>query len=82
MVAGCLFEVALPAAGDGSWRWANTDRDVTLVGEAVSEGWQHLRFRAEAAGAQAGLAELRFVQGDAEHVVAVRIAPEELGRVD
>lgn|GEM_PF-199387 len=74
VVAGCLFEVSLPGGG---WRWANPGPEVTLLGDAPRDGSQHLRFRAEAAGAGAGVAELRFEgDGGQARVVSVRIAPE------
>ena len=76
VVAGCLFEVSLPAAS-GPWRWANPCPEVTLLSEddrgAVPR--HHFRFRAEAPGE----VELRFAGAAPEPVpVAVRIAPERL----
>jgi hypothetical protein len=79
VVAGCLFEVSLPPTPAGGWRWTNGGPHVTLVGDDVRDGRQHLRFRAEAAGADLGVVELRFEGegGDpADCTVSVRIAPE------
>ena len=81
VVAGCLFEVALPVTPAGRWRWANPGHDVSLLADDVRQGRQHLRFRAEAAGARAGQVELRFRAGEAgdrRSVLRVRIAPERL----
>lgn len=73
VVAGCLFEVSLPA--DGRWRWTPEGAQVTLLGEAVRDGRQHLRFRAEVAG----VVELQFGGNEAElRSVTVRIVPERL----
>ena len=81
VVAGCLFEVALPVTPAGRWRWANPGDDVSLLADDVRQGRQHLRFRAEASGARAGRVELRFACGEAggrRSVLRVRIAPERL----
>lgn len=82
VVAGCLFEVALPVVPGGSWRLAAPTDAVTLVADEVRGGAHHLRFRAEAAGAAAGGAELCLAAAGGatplERRVAVRIAPERL----
>ena len=80
-VAGCLFEISLPVTAAGQWRWANPGCEVTLLAEVVHEGRQHLRFRAEGAGAEAGVVQLRFARGEAgnsERIVSIRVAPEQL----
>ena len=80
VVAGCLFEVSLPAPESSRWRWASSTRQVTLLAEELRDSQQHFRFRAEAAGAVTGVVLLRFSSdnGVAEHGVAVKIAPERL----
>lgn len=83
VVAGCLFEISLPVTTAGRWRWTNARSEVTLLAEDVREGRQHLRFRAEAAGAKARVVELQFGHDEAEDrhpAVCVRIAPEQLDR--
>ena len=77
VVAGCLFEVSLPAE-PGGWRWDGPTPDVTLLAEDVRDGRHHFRFRAEAAGARTGAARLHFRRhaGGAERAVVVRVAPE------
>ena len=80
MVAGCLFEISLPVTTACQWRWANPGCEVTLLAEVVHEGRQRLRFRAEGAGAKAGVVELRFAPGEAgdpERIVSIRVAPEQ-----
>lgn len=79
VVAGCLFEISFPVTGAGHWRWTDGGDQVTLLAETVRDGRQHLRFRAEAAGAEAGAVELRFVREgeDLPHVTSVRIASEQ-----
>ena len=79
VVAGCLFEVALPAAGPTSpWRWV-PQPEVTLLDEGLRGGSHHFRFRAEAAGAAAGCVPLRFAgSGRTEETVTVRVASERI----
>jgi hypothetical protein len=79
VVAGCLFEVSLPGGPGAGWRWTARTPHVTLLSEDTRGGRQHFRFRAEAEGAAAGAATLRFRStngGEAE--VVVRVAPERL----
>ena len=76
VVAGCLFEVALPAKGTEAWRFGPSGPEVTLLAEAVKGGEHRFRFRAEGAGAVAGAAVLRFRCGDLERSVVVPVAPE------
>jgi hypothetical protein len=71
-VAGCLFEVSLPADTGSPWRWMNPHPVVTLVAEGLRGRSSHLRFRAEAAGD----VELRFGHAGTERAVLVRIVPE------
>ena len=81
VVAGCLFEISLPTTASGRWRWASTTPGVTLLAEELRQSQQHFRFRAEAAGAAAGVVQLWFSRDDGgvtEHGVAVKIAPERL----
>ncbi len=81
VVAGCLFEVSLPAHGDTRWRWANPGPEVALLAEEKRHEEHRFRFRAEAAGANAGQVELRFEDGGtpgAEETVVVHVAPEHL----
>jgi hypothetical protein len=75
VVAGCLFEVCLPA-GPAPWRYEPSGHAVTLLGDAVRDGAHRFRFRAEAAGAEAGHADLLFRAGVASSTVVVGIAPE------
>jgi len=71
-VAGCLFEVALPGAG---WRLVDPPAAVTVLGDRVGQGRQHVRLRAESPGA----ATLAFADGDGHaHHVRLRVAPEQL----
>lgn len=76
VVAGCLFEVSLPAGGAPRWRFDGHRPEVTLLAEAVEGDEHRFRFRAEAAGAVAGAVELRFRCGDRERAVVVPVAPE------
>ncbi len=76
VIAGCLFEIALGELEEAPWRWDGPSTEVTLLGEALRGDEHRFRFRAEAAGAAAGGAELRFCCGEVERVVVVRIAPE------
>lgn len=81
VVAGCLFEISLPAPASGRWRWTNQSFHVTLLAEELRRSEQHFRFRAEAAGAITSVVLLRFRSDDGgvtEHRVAVKIAPERL----
>lgn len=81
VVAGCLFEISLPAPESGRWRWTSPSPHVTLLAEGLRQSQQHFRFRAEAAGAVTGAVLLRFRSDDGgvtEHGVAVKIAPERL----
>ena len=77
VVAGCLFEVVLPAGGPSScWRWTRRP-EVTLLTDAVRGGSHHFRFRAEAAGANAADIELSFRGPERiACTVPLRIAPE------
>lgn len=72
VVAGCLFELSLPEPGAPPWQWRGPDPQVTLVASARRGRNRHLRFRGE----DAGEVDLRFVRGDVERTVTVRIAPE------
>lgn len=72
VVAGCLFEVSLPEPGEPPWQWRGPDPQVTLLASARRGTNRHFRFRGEVAGQ----VDLRFVRGDVERTVAVRIAPE------
>ena len=73
-VAGCLFEVHLPApTGRDGWMWAGGSDAVTLLGGTGDR----FRFRAE----RAGPTDLRFTAvggggAPGELRVAVEIAPE------
>ena len=81
VVAGCLFEISLPAAPSGRWRWTNRTSGVTLLAEELRHAQYHFRFRAEADGALAGVVPLRFRSDDGDESevgVAVKIAPERL----
>lgn len=81
VVAGCLFEVSLPAARTGRWRWTNQSAGVTLLAEELRQAQYHFRFRAEADGAVLGVVPLRFRSdsgGESEVGIAVKIAPERL----
>ena len=79
MVAGCLFEISLPAAPSGQWLWMNNNAGVTLLSAELRDATHRFRFRAEAEGALAGAVQLRFRCDDgSERVVgvALNIAPE------
>jgi len=77
VVAGCLFEVSLPAGGGRRWRWAGPAEEVTFLADDVRGRRHHFRFRAEAAGADADAVVLAFHRDDGdERSVHVRIAPE------
>lgn len=81
VVAGCLFEISLPADSEGEWQWLNAGPEVTLLAVYMREGREHFRFRAEAAGADDGSAQLRFESdggGVALEDVNVAIAPEHV----
>lgn len=80
-VAGCLFEVSLPEGEGASWSWSGGQPEVTHLGESARGGRRHFRFRAEAAGAEAGQVGLRFRaltegRGMTVRVVVVPVAPE------
>ena len=79
VVAGCLFEVALPAAGPTSpWRWVPR-AEVTLLEDGVRGGSHHFRFRAEAGAAAVGWVPLRFAgSATIEAMVTVRVAAERI----
>lgn len=81
VVAGCLFEVSMPAAAPGDrWRWLDPGPEVTLLEQGPRGGRHHFRFRAEAAGAGAGEVGLWFAaeaRGQ-RRGVTVRIAPEHV----
>ena len=77
VVAGCLFEVVLPAAGPSGWRLVAGQPEVTLLDDHQQDGRQRFRFRAEAAGAVAGTVELRFERDRTEdRSLRVAVAPE------
>lgn len=78
VVAGCLFEISLPLDGAGlAWRWTNVRPEVTHLADHRRQEAQHLRFRAEAAGAAAGEVELDFrTQAGPVLSIVVRIASE------
>ncbi len=80
VVAGCLFEISLPADGQGDWRWLDAGPEVTLLAVYLHGARQHFRFRAEAAGADDGSARLRFDRdgGLQPEQVKVAIAPERV----
>lgn len=77
VVAGCLFEIGLPAS-DAGWRRVDADRGATLLGQRTEAGGHRIRFRAEAAAARRGEVALRFATTDGAGVaeVTVRVAPE------
>ena len=81
-VAGCLFEVSLPAGGGGRWRSSNPGPGVTLLGDEDRGTEHHFGFRAEAEGARRGEVELVFYRdgggGRVECRLVVRVAPEHL----
>ena len=83
VVAGCLFEVTFPEGGGPSWSWEGDQPEVTALAEFVRAGRRHFRFRAEAAGADAGSVGLRFrsqseERGTTVRMVVVPVVPERL----
>lgn len=81
VVAGCLFEVSLPERDGVSWRWAESEVGVTLLGESVRADRRHFRFRAEAEGDSADGVMLRFrteteQRGVTTRMVAVSVVGE------
>ena len=80
VVAGCLFEVALPTAPGGRWCHLGPVPEVTLLSDDVRESRHHFRFRAEAAGTVAGSVSLQFRREPAGRRVQVQVlvAPEQV----
>jgi hypothetical protein len=75
VVAGCLFEVCLPV-GPAPWRYSPSGQAVTLLADIAGDGVHRFRFRAEAAGADIGHADLVFRAGGTSTCVVVHVAPE------
>ncbi len=74
-VAGCLFEVVLPAGTEIPWTWTERPDEVTLLADECHGNEHRFRFRAEVACA--GAVRLTFGRdGKADQTVLVRIAPE------
>jgi hypothetical protein len=77
VVAGCLFEISLPAAEGGPWEWVPAgEGEVTLVAELGREDRQHFRFRAEAAGVGVVTLQFRGEAGGRRRQAVVRVSPE------
>jgi len=81
VVAGCLFEVSLPAGASVRWRYAHSASEVKFLSEEIRGDRHHFRFRAEAPGALAGSASLQFRCDPPGRPVEMQvlIAPESLG---